>query len=509
MREILPSPARAGGTVPAQLTVECWIVAAPAQSRGHSPAVGLGQRPYDGAMLQPRPRQGWLAPRQGHLVVGSLVVAVAAMAIWAILWRGSPATVIGLRSEGLALEWRVGDDGTAQASVVPVPTGAAPTFLPGSRVIDPGAAAPSSLRAGAARASQEQRAWLAVGTLPGASGDFADMAEAALLDLYLASHGPDGSVHAPWAAPTGAWRYVWPRDASFVAVALARTGHVDDAIDVLAFLQNVQHEDGSFQARYHRDGSTPDDRGVQSDAAGWVLWALAEVVDEAGAEQAAEVLVRLASLIERTAGWALELTASPHRLPPPSMDYWERRERALTLGTAAPILAGLEALARLRAVSGDEDGAAHAQERASEVRAAVERAFAPVGWSRHVFGGARDAATAFALPPFQPSPLEGAVEAWAASAAGMARPGGGLAPGEAWGEPLYSWTPETALYALAAASLGRDDEATAWLAWLDAHRTLTGSIPEKVSAEGEPAQVAPLVWSSALVLLTLAELDAR
>ena len=117
------------------------------------------------------------------------------------------------------------------------------------------------------------------------------------------------------------------------------------------------------------------------------------------------------------------------------------------------------------------------------------------------------AALAMALPPFQDAALPGAEAAWRLSARGMARPAGGLAPGQEWGESDYSWTPQTALYALAAASLGDDAQAHDRLDWLASHTTLTGSIPEKVGPDGGSAQVAPLIWSTSLVLLTLAELD--
>ena len=41
-----------------------------------------------------------------------------------------------------------------------------------------------------------------------------------------------------------------------------------------------------------------------------------------------------------------------------------------------------------------------------------------------------------------------------ASAAAMARPAGGLAPGAAWKRDGISWTPQTSLYALTAAVNG-------------------------------------------------------
>jgi hypothetical protein len=99
--------------------------------------------------------------------------------------------------------------------------------------------------------------------------------------------------------------------------------------------------------------------------------------------------------------------------------------------------------------------------------------------------------------------------AWTAAQSELRRPAGGLAPGAGWRADGISWTPETALFALTAAHLGRGDVAAHWLDWLDAHRTDAGALPEKVLADGSPASVAPLAWTAALVVLTVAELDGR
>jgi GH15 family glucan-1,4-alpha-glucosidase len=89
----------------------------------------------------------------------------------------------------------------------------------------------------------------------------------------------------------------------------------------------------------------------------------------------------------------------------------------------------------------------------------------------------------------------------------MARPAGGLAPGAGWRQDGISWTPQTSLYALTAAANGDDAQAHARLAWLDAHRTAMGALPEKVLADGSPAAVAPLAWTAACVVLAVATLD--
>ena len=86
------------------------------------------------------------------------------------------------------------------------------------------------------------------------------------------------------------------------------------------------------------------------------------------------------------------------------------------------------------------------------------------------------------------------------------------APAARWRAVVSSWTPQTPLYALAAASSSDpEDRADAedWLRWVDDHRTASGAIPEKVLADGSPAAVAPLSWSSALVVLALVELDTH
>jgi GH15 family glucan-1,4-alpha-glucosidase len=113
----------------------------------------------------------------------------------------------------------------------------------------------------------DDRDWLAAGTVPSVPElGGSSMVRDALTDLHRLSDG--GSV--PVAGLAGPWRYVWPRDAAFVAAAFARTGHLSDAESIIDFLQQVQAADGTFQARYRATtGAPPDDRGVQLDGTGW------------------------------------------------------------------------------------------------------------------------------------------------------------------------------------------------------------------------------------------------
>lgn len=362
--------------------------------------------------------------------------------------------------------------------------------------------------------ADEQRDWLAAGRVPGPER-YEDMARQALLDLDTLTLD-NGAVLA---GPTGAWLYSWPRDASFVAVALARTGHADDAARILGHLARVQEPDGSFQARYLPDESgVPDERGTQLDGGAWYLWAAAEWYAAADRDTRAATLATLEPSLGAALA-AIEASVDPASgMPRPSPDYWEVRETRTTLGVVAPMLLGTRSAQELaQSVEAGPEGARPAwatalEARAATVEALLDRAvatrFAPLGYPRHDGGRVKDAAVAFLMPPFAAGSPD-VTDAWVDAAQGMARPAGGLAPGAGWKSDGISWTPQTALFALTAAGSGRVEEATSRLDWLDAHRTDAGSLPEKVLWDGRPADLAPLAWTASLVLLTLDELDAQ
>jgi hypothetical protein len=391
-------------------------------------------------------------------------------------------------------------DGTPVVAAVPPGSGLA--YAGSSRV----PAADTRLAARGVAATQS--AWLESGTVPGRGGPWEDMATGALLDIHTLTGATftSGQVSRPGATVAGwipLWRLVWPRDASYVAVALARTGHADDAVAVLAFLQSQQRPDGSFAARtLPTGGAVGDGRRDQLDAAGYVLWATRHVLAEAPHARG-----ELAPLVDRTTAHLMAATADG--LPAPSSDSWEVAEDRLTLGTAAATLMGLDSAASL---TGDPTvGARH-----EHLLRQVVGTFGPVGYQRYadpagslisVGRQGADANVALLLPPFQSEPVPGALDAWERSVRLLREPAGGLAPGEGWRNDGVSWTPQTTLYAWVAAENGVDDLAAELLDWTDTHRTASGAIPEKVTAEGQPRSVAPLTWSAANVVLAVDSLE--
>lgn len=494
--------------------------------------------------------------RRRSLLRGAVLLPAAALlgVLGGRLVRGRAAP--SLLSEGLA----VGPDGV----VWPLAPGQRPTYLPGSRVLASGPACAGPPYQGVetegsgpeeqARLARDRRAaallpggrWSALcsdalddllaltgpvlaeqawdcaaGALEGAPGP----ATASAASPAPAPAGPDAVAGAPAgpaatmryprgavvAAPVSWWRYVWPRDAAFAALALSRCGLLDEALDVLSHLASLQDLEGGLQARYTAAGERPDARPPQSDGVGWLAWATGKVLAQVPVGARGAQVAVLETALVRSGERLLRLTAGTTSLPPASPDYWEVRERFTTLGTAAPTLLGLEAVSQRATLPAGLR--AQAASRAAILREAITAAFAP-GWGRYprLVGAAVgspghiDAALTLVLPPFTAA-LPGALEVRAHAVERMARPGGGVAPGEGWRRDGVSWTPETALLAWSAAGLGRREEAERLLGWLESHRTRAGALPEKVLADGTPAGPAPLAWTCALVLLAAHELQ--
>ncbi|MFL6200559.1 MAG: glycoside hydrolase family 15, partial [Thermoanaerobaculia bacterium] len=251
---------------------------------------------------------------------------------------------------------------------------------------------------GAAEAAAASRAWLAAGTVPGGDPGERAISERALLDLRLLTR-PNG---AALAGLHPRWHSVWPRDASFVAVAFAATGHHEESYQVLSFLAAAQEPDGTWEARYDAAG-TPvlDGRTRQLDATGWFSWATWYwfVTAERGERERAGALWPAT----RAAADAAEASLGADGLPPGGADYWEVETWRPNLGTAAPLRTGLRAAADLARRLGHESDARRYAAAAGRLDAGLAREFAPAGYQRTPYpGSGADAAVNFLAPPFAP-----------------------------------------------------------------------------------------------------------
>lgn len=317
------------------------------------------------------------------------------------------------------------------------------------------------------------------------------MVRQALADLDALTL-PGGATLAGWDGP---WRFVWPRDASFVAAARCSVGQYAEASSVFSFLNRVRPASGRWAARYAVDGSVPvDGREPQLDGSGWVLWA--------GWFCSSGLDLSVYWPMLQESGDQIVAELGRDGLPAVSPDYWERPESSVTLGTVAPLLAGLRAGLAIAAQLGHE--VPSWQGALDRLSAATDRVFGP-DYPRTP-GGGLDAIVTVLGPPFGP-PRVDVADAIDHTRNVLTQPNGGVTPGESWRADGVAWTPQTTLFALSSAARGDRATAESLLSWLDSHRTRTGAIPEKVNRDLHPAGEAPLGWTSALVILTAAALD--
>ncbi|MEU6312641.1 hypothetical protein [Streptomyces sp. NPDC047014] len=351
------------------------------------------------------------------------------------------------------------------------------------------------------------RAWLAAGRVPGATPARRAAAERALLAMRALLR-PNGALAAGW---TDGWKYSWPRDSSFVAAAFAHTGHDAEAYRILRYSAATQRRDGSWEARTLLDGSGPPDaRRRQLDANGWVPWAAWQWYQKAPRADRRARLLALYAMLGRAADHAAD-SLRADGLPPASPDYWELATPTPNIGTAAPLLAGLNAAADLAREAGRAQDAARWSHAAGRLSAGIAARFAPLGYRRTADGRhGHDSAVAFMAPPFNRAPA-GLPRALDLSYRALLLPSGGLTPGNdpaaPWGG--NAWTPSTAFFALAWAGTGRPVRAGRVLDWVLAKRNGLGELSEKVDREGRASSIAPLAWTGSLVVLSLAALEGR
>ncbi|ONI69770.1 glucoamylase [Kribbella sp. ALI-6-A] len=340
-----------------------------------------------------------------------------------------------------------------------------------------------------------------------ATTPYAELVRHALADLDALTLANGATL----AGNDGPWRFVWPRDASFVAAARCAIGQYDEAARVLAFLDRVRPRAGRWEARYFAEtGGVPNDgREPQLDGSGWVVWATWFCDRD---------LARYWPMVKESAD-QIVAELGPNGLPGPSPDYWERPETEVTLGTVAPLLTGLRAGLAIARELGHPADAERWQTALDRLSKATNRHFAPdyprtparsvsllEPGLRIGVGGGADAIVTILGPPFAPA------DPWIDEVITRTRhvltqPNGGVTPGEQWRADGVAWTPQTALFALSAAARGDRATAEELLRWLDTHRTPSGALPEKVNRDLQPAGEAPLGWTSAVVVLTVAALD--
>lgn len=269
------------------------------------------------------------------------------------------------------------------------------------------------------------------------------------------------------------WAYVWPRDASAMAIALASAGYRQEARRIVRFLLGL---DLGAAARFNRDGGPVKGRGAQGDAAGWV----------AAAARAAGI-----------------------HAPTPNTEYGTAGARRPAWRDRADYQEG---------DAGDYLGNAIASGSSSDL---IAKAFGVGGTLARIAGDPgsdADSAAAWAVRPFPHPALFPAARRTLLQLIAERGTRFGIVPSAGWQGGDSPWTAPTAWTAWALAALAHEDPdrgrrtadrraALGLIADLRSAATRLGLLPERVDARtGLPTSTTPLAWSHAFAILALRQM---
>ncbi len=311
---------------------------------------------------------------------------------------------------------------------------------------------------GEAAAADRQWLWRSQPLGSGAPTWAREMYERSLLVLHALTDRETGAVAA---GARDGWAYVWPRDASAVAIGYASAGYRDEAERVTRFLLGLGLERA---ARFHGDGSPVPGRPAQGDATGWVAAAARAAGLIGSARHAARILSGGAPVPWRNRA-----------------DYWEG-EPGDYLGNA---------------IASGEIGIRPPYGAKLPTRLVRDPGNPDSGL---------DSAAAWAVRPFSQPRLYPAARATMNRLVAQGTRFG-ITPGEGWPGGDDPWSAPTAWSAWSLAALGERRQALRLMQALRRAATPAGELPERVDARtGIPRSTTPLAWSHAFAILALRQL---
>ena len=328
-----------------------------------------------------------------------------------------------------------------------------------------------------------------------------------LLVFDLLADAETGAVIAapeldPDFVQSGGYGFVWPRDLSFLVLALLASRRTDLARRALLWLPTAQEESGLWLQRHWTDGSlAPSWCAHQIDETGSVLFAYEAAWRELRDEALDEALWPSA----RRAADYLLTTLDAQGIPCETADLWEERGGCHAY-TSAAVAAGLTAAAAL-ARRHEPDAEPIFAAAATRLRAALDRCFwsdADGRYLRTLDDPTVDASLLGLAWPFRAVDPAGARMRATADAVEqtLGRRGGGLLryDGDAYvgGNP---WVLAALWLGLYRRQIGDVEGHRRALAYAQRVATPLGLLPEQVTEDGEPAWVVPLAWSHAMFVL--------
>jgi GH15 family glucan-1,4-alpha-glucosidase len=319
--------------------------------------------------------------------------------------------------------------------------------------------------------------------------------------------------------------YVWPRDASWCAIALDLCGYHEITRGFFNFIFNLVTQKGYFLHKYYPTGLFGSTWHpvpfIQIDQTGIVLHALWNFYETTGQ---IEFIAQHWPHILRIGTFLMKWRDKVSKLPHPSWDVWEEREATTTYSSAA-VYAGLRAAAKLARLVGFEDYSSQFDGAANEVKEGILKYLYDHGLGRLLRSvNPRDdsvdasllAINDFGVLPVQDSRFVGTMKAveeqlWLGSGiGGIARYSGDTylrVSSDLIGNPWILTTLHLAMCYTDTDDLAR---AKKMIEWATERASSTGLLPEQVNAfDGSPVGVLPLGWSHAAYILAVRKFAAK
>ncbi len=334
------------------------------------------------------------------------------------------------------------------------------------------------------------------------------------------------------------YNYIWPRDASYSALALARAGDHNVAQRFFAFADKIITEPGYLMHKYSPDGSLGSswhpwlragqlELPIQEDETALVIWSLWQYYQTSKDLEFVESVYN--SLVKRAADFMVLHRDQRTKLPKPSYDLWEEKFGTSTF-TAAAVYGALVAAAKFAKLLGKIKNEDLYSEVASEIREGIlqylydEREgyfykLLQLEPGKIVYDTTLDSSSAYGVWQFGVLPVDDKRlrRAFEATMSGLtiALPSGGVARyrGDKYlrldqsyaGNPWFVTSLWLAQYQIAQAKTEAElAPARDWLQWATKHVQASGLLSEQLNPyDGTELSVAPLVWSHAEFVLTV------
>ena len=334
------------------------------------------------------------------------------------------------------------------------------------------------------------------------------------------------------------YEYVWPRDASYVALSLISCNDFNASKRLFQFCNDVVTDKGFFMHKYRPDKSLGSSwhpwivdgepqLPIQEDETAIVIYALWQYFEKTHDLEFIESIYN--SLIKKTAEFMMQYRDEKTGLPRASYDLWEMYYGISTY-TASCVYGGLVAASQFASLLGKETHAKEYKDTAESIKKAILKylydeksecfyKYMKTSKKDTYIDTTLDISSIYGLFKFDVLPpddkrLTRAFELYTerltlkTNTGGIARFEGDIynhVGGDYPGNPWIVTTMWISQYKIALSKSKKDLEETAkWFDWVVAHANAAGILPEQLNPyTGAHLSATPLMWSHAEYISTI------